>query len=159
MCSLREQLQYELCEAGRTRESAGIVHVISMPQVNLRTDVSEDRNCGTRLPTYWSPMRLNVSSAIRIDSVEPLMEGEPLHEAPEGISWVLGQSEEAERLYWELSSRLVMMVVLGDVKTRGLGSQNQTRSVVTSECKPRRCDVQRWPTNRRSTSQIGSLRV
>lgn len=34
-------------------------------------------------------MRLNVSSAIRIDSLPPLIEGEPIHDAACGIAYVL----------------------------------------------------------------------
>jgi hypothetical protein len=43
-------------------------------------------------------MRLKVSSAIRIDWVEPLTDGEPLHDAIEGISLALGVAEEFS--YW-----------------------------------------------------------
>lgn len=35
--------------------------------------------------TYWSPTRLKVKRAIRMDSVEPLMEGVPTHDAACGI--------------------------------------------------------------------------
>lgn len=35
-----------------------------------------------------------MSSAIRIDRLEPLTDGEPLHDAAKGISWVLGVAEE-----------------------------------------------------------------
>ena len=37
--------------------------------------------------SYCSPMRLHVSSAICIDCLEPLTDGEPLHDAAKGISW------------------------------------------------------------------------
>jgi hypothetical protein len=37
------------------------------------------------METYVNPIRLKVSSIMRIDSVEPLMEGVPLHELAEGM--------------------------------------------------------------------------
>jgi hypothetical protein len=37
------------------------------------------------LSTYVKPMRLKVSSIIRMDSVEPRMEGVPLHEFAVGM--------------------------------------------------------------------------
>lgn len=40
----------------------------------------------TRKEPYVKPTRPNVSSIIRIDSVDPLMEGVPLHEAVEGMT-------------------------------------------------------------------------
>ena len=95
MQSAREQLQYELREMERAGARVEAVHVISMPHVNLQIKVREHRRCGRGLSTYCSPMRLKVSSAMRIDSVEPLTEGEPLHDAAEGISWVLRYSDEA----------------------------------------------------------------
>ena len=48
---------------------------------------------------YDSPIRLNVSSTMRIDSVEPLMEGEPLHDAAAGIASGL------PRGYWQTDRR------------------------------------------------------
>jgi hypothetical protein len=40
-----------------------------------------------------SPIRLNVSNAIRVDSVEPLTDGEPVQDEAEGISLVLYLTE------------------------------------------------------------------
>jgi hypothetical protein len=71
------------------------LQVISMPQVNLFQTARELVNCLVRwrnntggyrvINTYWSPSKLNVKRAIRIDSVRPLIEGEPTHLAACGI--------------------------------------------------------------------------
>ncbi len=55
------------------------LQVISTPHVNLEKLMS----AGTMQVgafTYWRPTRLNVNRAIRIDSVEPLIEGVPVHD-------------------------------------------------------------------------------
>jgi hypothetical protein len=61
------------------------VHVISMPQVNLLVQISMRRILWEPSPTYCNPIRLHVSRIIRTDSVVPLTDGEPLHDATDGI--------------------------------------------------------------------------
>ena len=60
------------------KEKDGL-HVISMPQVIL-SDINETLYTCAR-DTYCSPTRLKVKSAMRTDSVEPLIEGVPVHDA------------------------------------------------------------------------------
>ena len=68
-----------------------------MPQVNLSEDrVSHTMNKHIDIPrefsvnedhsTYCNPNKLKVNSAIRMDSVRPLIEGEPTHLAACGMS-------------------------------------------------------------------------
>ena len=83
-------------------EQAGL-QVISIPQVNLHRETKEkeprqyDPAIGAKgkksrdrihNQTYCSPNKLNVNSAMRIDSVFPLMDGEPTHLAACGIFFI-----------------------------------------------------------------------
>ena len=74
MCSLHAFLSLALGYRLRTN-----VQVISMPQVNLQ-NVSPNPACAIGA-AYCMPTKLKVKRAIRIDSVEPLMDGVPAHDA------------------------------------------------------------------------------
>lgn len=64
-----------------------------MPQVNLQQENNQRSGWGARSKTsvvvdrstYCNPNKLNVNSAIRIDSDFPLIEGEPTHRAACGM--------------------------------------------------------------------------
>ena len=58
-----------------------VLHDVSIPQVNLSSRGQLRHHDMSAPSTYWSPIRLQVKRAIRIDSVEPLTEGVPTHDA------------------------------------------------------------------------------
>lgn len=51
-----------------------------------------------KFPLHRNPMRLNMSSAIRIDCVDPFTDSEPLRDVTEGTSLVPRVAEEFS--YW-----------------------------------------------------------
>jgi hypothetical protein len=53
---------------------------IDIQQISIKSSVDEDHS------TYCNPNKLKVNSAIRMDSVRPLIEGEPTHLAACGMS-------------------------------------------------------------------------
>lgn len=57
------------------------LQVISMPQVNLQWYRSAIGRVLAEQDTYCKPIRLKVNRAIRMDSVEPLIDGVPAHDA------------------------------------------------------------------------------
>lgn len=68
---------YDICSETVLSE---IVQVISMPQVIL-VDYSAVWPVKSSEIAYWRPIRLKVRSAMRTDSVEPLIVGVPVHDA------------------------------------------------------------------------------
>ena len=57
------------------------IHVISTPHVNLESRLSASNIYRRGMFAHCIPIILKVKSAIRIDSVEPLIEGVPVHDA------------------------------------------------------------------------------
>ena len=52
-----------------------------MPQVNLEKLASVSQSLSEEIYTHCRPIKLKVKRAIRMDSVDPLMDGVPAHDA------------------------------------------------------------------------------
>jgi hypothetical protein len=74
-CAFAEVL-HGTCAAGVVERN---VQVISTPHVNLSRIVSHWLLARVGCATHWRPIKLKVSMAMRTDSVEPRIEGVPLH--------------------------------------------------------------------------------